>query len=137
MDRTIHKHSGERSFPHDHAQASYQMSDGSSALLTADWLTPSDSPTWGDTRVIVMGTRGSAHLRAYAEDHLYIVSEKKGIIEPKLPKSSINQFVPDMVSALERDEESFISTQDVLGVARACIAAEESIHRGGEYLKID
>src|SRR5690606_39182683 len=66
----------------DHIQASFQLSDGSGALVTADWLTPEDSPSFGDTRFIIMGTEGSAHLRAYAGDHLLIVSNKKGVLEP-------------------------------------------------------
>ena len=42
-----------------------------------------------------------------------------------------------MVDAFERDEDNFISTQDVLAVSTATIAAEESARRGGEFLKIE
>ena len=47
----------------DHMQASFELSDGALATLTADWLTPQAAPSFGDTRFIVMGTAGSAHLR--------------------------------------------------------------------------
>jgi predicted dehydrogenase len=120
----------------DHVQASFQLSNGAGALLTADWLTPEDSPSFGDTRFIIMGTKGSAHLGAYAKDNLLIVADGKGAYEPEFPDARKSGFVEDMVAAFSRDEENFISTSDVLGVAKACIMAEESAKKGGEFLPI-
>ncbi len=37
----------------------------------------------------------------------------------------------------EKGEENFIFTQEVMGVAKACIKAEESASRGGEFLRIE
>jgi predicted dehydrogenase len=121
----------------DHAQASFELSNGSLALLTADWLTPQDSPSFGDTRFILMGTKGSAHLRAYAGDHLLIVSDGKGAREPKLPPAQHDVFVQDMIEALSRGGEPFISTSDVLAVAQACLMAQESAKMEGEFLRIE
>lgn len=121
----------------DHVQASYQLSSGAGAVVTADWLTPADSPSFGDTRFILMGTRGSAHLRAYADDGLLIVTDGKGAYEPDFSGKSCGNFVESMVDAFERDEDNFITTQDVLAVSKATIAAEESARRGGEFLKIE
>jgi hypothetical protein len=42
-----------------------------------------------------------------------------------------------MVDAFSRGDENFISTSDVLGVARACITAEASARRGGKFLRIE
>lgn len=128
-----HKNSG---LTHDHIQASFQLSNGATALLTADWLTPKNSPSFGDTRFIIMGTEGSAHLRAYAGDHVLIVSNKTGVKEPSLPPSKNDVFVQNMIEALERGQENFISTTDVLGVANACITAEESARQNGAFLTI-
>ena len=69
----------------DCVQASLELDNGSVATVTADWLTPTDSPAFGDTRLIVMGTAGSAHLRAYAGDHLLVVSNGRGSYEPPMP----------------------------------------------------
>jgi predicted dehydrogenase len=120
----------------DHAQASFQLSNGSLALLTADWLTPRLSPSFGDTRFILMGTEGSAHLRAYAGDHLLVVSNARGVREPEMPPDRGNLFVQNMIEAIDRGEEPFISTRDVLAVARACLVAQESARRNGEFLEI-
>jgi predicted dehydrogenase len=121
----------------DHVQASFQLSTGALAQLTADWLTPKDSPSFGDTRFIMMGTEGSAHLRAYAQDHLLVVSNKRGgAYEPEMPKDRGGGFVEDMINALERSEPLFIPTRDVLAVAQACLLAQESAERGGEFLEI-
>jgi predicted dehydrogenase len=120
----------------DHVQASFELSNGAGALLTADWLTPEDSPSFGDTRFIIMGTTGSAHLRAYAKDSLLIVADGKGAYEPEFAKKGTKGFVENMVDAFDREEENFISTSDVLGVAKACIVAEESASKGGEFLRI-
>jgi len=121
----------------DHVQASFQMNDGTGVLITADWLTPHASASWGDTRVIVMGTEGSAHLRAYAENHLLVVSNKSGVYEPTLGTPKHATFVADLIEAIEQGEEAFISTNDVFTVAKACIAAEESARQGGILLPID
>ena len=121
----------------DHVQASFQLSNGSLATLTADWLTPQQSPSFGDTRFILMGTEGSAHLRAYAGDHLLVVSNKRGgAYEPELPADRGAGFVAAMIDAIERGEELFIPTRDVLAVAQACLVAQESAERGGEFLSI-
>lgn len=119
----------------DHSQASFQMSDGSLATLTADWLTPQASPSFGDTRFILMGTEGSAHLRAYAGDDLLLVTDA-GAHYPELPADRGGVFVQNMIEAWARGEEHFISTGDVLAVAQACLLAQESARRGGEFLTI-
>jgi predicted dehydrogenase len=121
----------------DHVQASFQLSDGSLASLTADWLTPAASPSFGDTRFIIMGTRGSAHLRAYAGDHLLVVSDQKGAYEPDLPPGRGGAFVQEMIEAISRGEEPFISTRQVLAVALACLKAQESAARNGELVPIE
>lgn len=121
----------------DHVQASFRMSNGACALLTADWLTPKESPSFGDTRFILMGTKGSAHLRAYASDHLLVVTDGKGAYEPEFPEGRNAVFVQNMIDALSRGEENFISTADVLEGAKACLMAEESARRGGEFLNIE
>lgn len=120
----------------DHVQASFQLSDGALATLTADWLTPQQSPSFGDTRFTVMGTEGSAHLRAYAQDHLLIVSNKRGAYEPDMPEDTGGAFVENMIDAIERGEDLFIPTREVLATAQACLYAQESARRGGAFAQI-
>jgi predicted dehydrogenase len=120
----------------DHVQASFQMSDGSLATLAADWLTPQKSPSFGDTRFVLMGTKGSAHLRAYAEDDLLLVTDDDAPHRPEFPAGRGGVFVEEMVAAWDRGEEHFISTRDTLAVAQACLMAQESAARGGEFMTI-
>ncbi len=121
----------------DHVQASIQLSTGALATVTADWLTPQNSPSFGDTRFIIMGTAGSAHLRAYAEDGLLICSEKAGRYTPQFPQDDSVNFVEKMIDAFEGGEENSVSTQDVFRVSRACLAAEKSAKEGGELIRLD
>ena len=134
---TCMKHKAPRCFDMDHIQASYKLSSGAGAGITADWLTPEKSPSFGDTRFILMGTRGSAHLRAYADDGLLIVSDSKGAYEPEFSTKSHGNFIYNMIEAFEKEAENFISTNDVMAVAKATVMAEESARRGGEFLKIE
>jgi predicted dehydrogenase len=131
---TLKKHIGS-GLTFEHVQASYRLSNGALATVTADWLTPNDAKSFGDTRFIIMGTQGSAHLRAYANDHVLIVSNKSGTYEPAAPPSR-GDFVQNMVTALSRNEEHFISTTDTLAVAKACIFAEQSAHQNGAFLTL-
>ena len=133
---SLKKHTGERKFQNDHVQASFQLSNGACALVTADWLTPGKSSSFGDTRFILMGTKGSAHLRAYAADNLLIVTDNKGSYEPELRPGGTVPFVQDMIEAIAQHREHLISTSDVLQAARASIFAEESVRQGGTFLNI-
>ena len=83
-----------------------------------------------------MGTKGSAHLRAYAEDGLLICSEENGRYMPELPAAGPDRFVEDMIDAFERSEEHSVTTQDVLSVSSACLAAERSARGGGELIRL-
>jgi len=121
----------------DHAQASFSLDDGSLATLTADWLTPQASPSFGDTRFIIMGTHGSAHLRAYAQDQLYIVSEAKGAYEAQLPADSGSVFVQELIEAIESGQTPFINTRDVFATSYAGLKAQESAKLGGQFIALD
>lgn len=134
---TIKRHT-DKEYEHlnDAVQASFMLSNGAIATVTADWLVPPSAPYWGDTRFIIMGTKGCAHLRAYADNHVLIVSDDHGVHELPIEEHKVT-FVEDLVDSLENGRELFVSTKDVLAVAQACIKAEESAKRGGEYLKIE
>ena len=84
-----------------------------------------------------MGTEGSAHLRAYAENGLLICSESKGRYCPELPETSNARYVELAVDAFSRGQEASVSTQDIMSVARTCLAAERSAKLGGELIRLD
>jgi len=120
----------------DHVQASFELSDGALATLTADWLTPQAAPSFGDTRFIVMGTAGSAHLRAYAADHLLIATNERSPYAPDLPTDQSGAFVANLIDAIERGTDLFIPTRSVFATAQACLLAQESARQGGAFLRI-
>ena len=117
-------------------QASFALSDGSLATLTADWLTPQAAPSFGDTRVIIMGTAGSAHLRAYAGDHLLIATNEGDPYTPDLPEGRSDEFVADLVDAIQSGTDLFIPPRAVFATAQACLLAQESARQGGAFLPI-
>ena len=120
----------------DHIQASFELSDGALATLTADWLTPQAAPSFGDTRFIIMGTAGSAHLCAYADDHVLIATHDRPPYAPELPADQSGAFVANLIDAIERGTDLFIPTRSVFATAQACLLAQESARQGGAFLRI-
>ena len=53
-------------------------SDGATGYIRVDWFTPEGLPTWGDGRIVLLGTEGTIELRKYVDiagrpgtDHLF------------------------------------------------------------------
>ena len=54
-------------------------------MIRVDWFTPDGLPTWGDGRLIIVGTEGTIELRKYVDvagrpgsDHLFL-TDKAGV----------------------------------------------------------
>lgn len=65
----------------DFGEAALVTSGGVRGYFRVDWLTPDGLPTWGDGRLLVLGTEGYLELRKYLDlgreqtpDHLYLVN---------------------------------------------------------------
>jgi predicted dehydrogenase len=59
--------------------------EGATGYIRVDWFTPAGLPTWGDGRIVIMGTEGTIELRKYLDiagrpgiDHLFL-SDGKGV----------------------------------------------------------
>jgi predicted dehydrogenase len=57
-------------------------SDGAHGYVRVDWYTPRGLPTWGDGRLVILGTEGYIELRKYVDvagrpgrDHLFVVDD--------------------------------------------------------------
>jgi hypothetical protein len=57
--------------------------DGGSGYIRIDWFTPDGLPTWGDTRLTVLGTEGYIEVRKNVDiggkagaNHLFLVDQK-------------------------------------------------------------
>ena len=60
-------------------------SPSATGYVRVDWFTPDGLPTWGDGRLIILGTEGTIELRKYIDiagreggDHLFLV-DRKGV----------------------------------------------------------
>jgi predicted dehydrogenase len=59
------------------------QSDRGTGYIRVDWYTPDGLPTWGDGRLVILGTEGYIELRKYCDiagrpggDHLFLVDHK-------------------------------------------------------------
>ena len=59
--------------------------DTATGMIRVDWFTPDGLPTWGDGRLIIVGTEGTIELRKYVDiagrpgtDHLFL-ADKDGV----------------------------------------------------------
>ncbi|MBL8700569.1 MAG: Gfo/Idh/MocA family oxidoreductase [Alphaproteobacteria bacterium] len=55
-----------------------------SGYIRVDWFTPDGLPTWGDGRLVILGTEGTIELRKYVDiagrpgkDHLFLVNNRE------------------------------------------------------------
>ncbi len=59
-------------------------SDRAEGYIRVDWFTPDALPTWGDGRLMLLGTKGTIELRKYVDvggapggDHLFLVNDTR------------------------------------------------------------
>ncbi|KQV08410.1 Gfo/Idh/MocA family protein [Leifsonia sp. Root112D2] len=57
--------------------------DGAQGYIRVDWYTPAGLPTWGDGRLLILGTEGYIEIRKYVDlvgraggDHLFLVDDR-------------------------------------------------------------
>ncbi|HUG12136.1 MAG TPA: Gfo/Idh/MocA family oxidoreductase [Opitutaceae bacterium] len=67
----------------DYGETTLQGDNGSTNFVRVDWFNPNGLRTWGDGRMIILGTKGYIELRKYidvardaAGDHLYLVNDE-------------------------------------------------------------
>lgn len=79
--------------------------EGASGFVRVDWFTPDGLPTWGDGRLLLLGTEGFIELRKYVDiagragtDHLFL-SNRAGtrhIDASDVPLSYFKRFLADV-----------------------------------------
>lgn len=67
----------------DFGECSLEADNGASGYFRVDWFTPDGLSTWGDGRLVILGTEGYIELRKYVDiatgrgmDQLYLVDKK-------------------------------------------------------------
>lgn len=114
---------------YDAAQLLVTMEDGLVAQLYADWHTPDGSWTWGDCRIFVTGTEGSAELRLQGdplvsrEPVFLLTTRSQELHQVPLLRPPVG-MIKDFVNRTE-GKPSMLSGEDVLRASGAAVLADE------------
>lgn len=112
-------------------------SDRARGTVRVDWFTPDGLPTWGDGRLVILGTEGTIELRKYVDldgrpgtDHLFLIDRTgtRHIDASREPLTYFRSFIADV-----RDRtETAMSQSHVFAVSRLALEAQASATRLGE-----
>ena len=104
-------------------------SEGPRGYVRVDWFTPDGLPTWGDGRIMVLGTEGTIELRKYVDvegrpgtDHLFLV-DKKGTRHVACEGRPLPYFAAFLADVRDRTETAMAQSH-VFTVSRLTIAAQ-------------
>lgn len=99
------------------------------AYIRVDWYTPQGLPTWGDGRLIVLGTEGYLELRKYVDiegrpggDHLFVVDgERTEYIDcSEAPLT----YYPDLVNDVRNRTNTACPQEHTFEVMRLALVAQ-------------
>lgn len=99
--------------------------------VRVDWYTPQGLPTWGDGRLVILGTEGYIELRKYVDlegrpgkDHLYVVD---GVGTEYIDCSDVQlSYYPDLVHDVIHRTETACPQKHTIEVMRLAIRAQQS-----------
>lgn len=106
------------------------------AYIRVDWYTPAGLPTWGDGRLMILGTEGYIELRKYVDvagrpggEHLFVVD---GSGTEHLDCSDVPlTYYADLVSDVRDRTEQACPQQHTFEVMRLALLAQQSATRRG------
>jgi predicted dehydrogenase len=109
-------------------------SDQSTGYIRVDWFTADGLPTWGDGRLVILGTEGTIELRKYVDldgrpgtDHVFLVDRTgtRHIDASGEPLSYFNNFAADVRDRTERA----MPQRHVFTVSRLALEAQAAAQR--------
>lgn len=111
-------------------------SDAAHGYIRVDWYTPQGLPTWGDGRLIILGTEGYIELRKYVDiagrpgrDHLF-VADAQGTEHIDCSEVALSYY-PDLVHDVRHRTETACPQEHTFEVMRlALLAQEQAVLRG-------
>lgn len=119
---------------YDTAAVQVELSQGTVAQLYADWHAPEKCWTWGDGRVFVTGTKGSAEIRLAGdpavstdEELLLMMTHEQALVEVAL-KAPIATVTEDFLRRVRGESHDF-THQDLLAATKATLLADERAKR--------
>lgn len=116
----------------DFGDATLVADNGATFYFRVDWFTPDGLGTWGDGRVLILGTDGYIEVRKYIDiardrkgDHVYLVNhegEKHFELTGKVGYPFFGQFILDCLN----DTENAMTQEHVFKAASLSIDAQEN-----------
>ncbi|WNQ12547.1 Gfo/Idh/MocA family oxidoreductase [Paenibacillus aurantius] len=113
---------------YDSAGVQVYMEGGIAAQLYADWYTAGSSWTWGDCRIFVTGTKGSAELRLsgdplIAKEGLLLLVTDTQALHRVVPESPPVTILEDFMGRLQ-GHPALQTHEDILKASQAVIRAD-------------
>ncbi len=119
----------------DFGEASLLGNSGASHYFRVDWFTPPGLSTWGDGRLVILGTKGYIELRKYVDvardkagDHLYLVDDQGEQHQNVAGKVGCRFFGEFVLDCLNRTEAA-MSQAHAFKAAELCLQAQAAAHR--------
>ena len=111
-------------------------SDDAHGFVRVDWYTPQGLPTWGDGRMLILGTEGFIELRKYVDiagrpgtDHLFVVD---GNGTEYVDCSDVElSYYPDLVRDVINRTETACPQRHTFEVMRLAITAQQNATKRG------
>ena len=110
--------------------------DGAHGYVRVDWYTPQGLPTWGDGRLVILGTEGYIELRKYVDiagrpgkDHLFVIDDAG---TEYVDCSDVElRYYPDLAHDVVNRTETACPQRHTFTVMRLAIQAQQSATRSG------
>ena len=119
---------------YDTAAVQVELDQGTVAQLYADWHAPEKCWTWGDGRIFVTGTKGSAEIRlagdpavSNEEELLLMMTHEQAFMEVPL-RAPIASVTEDFLRRVRGESHDF-THQDLLEATKATLLADEQAKR--------
>jgi len=119
----------------DFGEASLLGNNGTSNYIRVDWFTPKGLSTWGDGRMVIMGTQGYIELRKYVDvgrdklgDNVYIVDDQGERYINVTGRVSYRYFGELILDCLGRTEKAMTQAH-TFKAAELCLRAQNSARR--------
>ncbi|MDI1320261.1 MAG: Gfo/Idh/MocA family oxidoreductase, partial [bacterium] len=119
----------------DFGEASLVGNSGASNYVRVDWFTPPGLSTWGDGRLVILGTKGYIELRKYVDvardkagDQLYLVDDKGEQHLSVAGQVGFRFFGEFILDCLNRTEVA-MSQAHAFKAAELCLKAQAAARR--------
>jgi predicted dehydrogenase len=119
----------------DFGDATLVADNGASFYFRVDWLTPDGLGTWGDGRVLILGTEGYIEVRKYIDiarapsgNHVYLVNqhgEQHYEVTGQVGYPFFGQFILDCIQGTEMA----MTQEHAFTASRLCIIAQQQAIR--------